>query len=117
MTDEQRVAETLPPQECLDKASRTVGLFSWTTANEALPRLRNLTRRSIIAHARALQEIDRLRDTLKVAREALVNHACHYGVDRPCLRSKSECDIECGYLAGCALIQIDAALKGDTHDR
>ena len=51
-----------------------------------------------------------LLEALKVAREALCNHACHGGDSAPCIRSSDQCLADCGKQAGDAIVDINAAI-------
>jgi hypothetical protein len=54
--------------------------------------------------------IKELVEALKAADDGLRDHACHGGPAVPCLRSATECSIECGKRAGNALLKVTAAL-------
>ncbi len=51
------------------------------------------------------------RAVLRVADDALRNHACHGGPSAPCLRSDTDCQFDCGKQAGDALLVVEAALN------
>ena len=55
------------------------------------------------------RERDELAGALRIAEDALRDHACH-AEDAPCRRSKIECLAECGLKAGNALMAIASAL-------
>lgn len=55
-------------------------------------------------------ERDELLAALKKADEALCDYSCHYGPGIPCLRTRSECAMECGKRAGDALLAVRAAI-------
>lgn len=60
---------------------------------------------------RLTAQVERMREALDMAFDALRNHACHGGLDVPCIRSADQCTHECGKAAGDALILVEAALR------
>lgn len=69
------------------------------------------------ASTQALAErVEKAESTLRIAREALCEYACHLGENVPCLRTKQQCLSECGKAAGDAIIAIDAALNPLPHE-
>lgn len=86
---------------------------SFSAAFEDLPAIWN-TRASIGQEHSS--EVERLRELLAAAREALTEYACHAGPDVRCLRAPHQCRQECGQKAGNAIVLIDAALNGGQHE-
>jgi hypothetical protein len=64
--------------------------------------------------ARLTAEVERMREALKFAEEALGEYACHVGPSAPCIRHPEQCVAECGRFAGDALLKVRAALQGAT---
>lgn len=60
-------------------------------------------------------EVERLREALQVADDALCEYACHGGDGVPCLRTLDQCNSECGKRAGNALLTVREALEGKDH--
>lgn len=56
------------------------------------------------------ERVDALEHALKITREALCEHACHAGIEVPCIRTRDQCQSECGKSAGDVIVAVDKIL-------
>ena len=75
--------------------------------------LKNRAPELLAENAALKAEIERLREALREADDALCEYACHGGLKIPCRRTPNQCRSECGRAAADALVVVRAALNGD----